>query len=179
MTRIVVFVGSLRAESINRNYASLLEALLPEGVAFDFVNLQLPLFNEELETNFPAEAQAMKDQLSGADGVLFFTPEYNRSFPGVLKNAIDWASRPNGTNSFDAMPAAILGVSGSLGTAQAQQQLRNVLLHLNMKLIGQPEMYINKKTTFTDTKQLTDDAKTFAEAFLSVFLGHVEYNKKQ
>jgi chromate reductase len=177
MTRIVVFVGSLRAESINRSYASLLEALLPEGVSFDFANLQLPLYSEDLEASFPAEAQAIKDKLRGADGVLFFTPEYNRSFTGVLKNAIDWASRPYGSNSFDGMPAAILGVSGSLGTAQAQQQLRNVLIHLNTKLIGQPEMYINKATTFTDTKQLTDDAKTFAEVFLSIFLKHVEYNK--
>lgn len=177
MTRIVVFVGSLRAESINRNYASLLEALLPQDVSFDYVNLQLPLYNEDLEASFPAEVQSIKDQLRGADGVLFFTPEYNRSFPGVLKNAIDWASRPYGTNSFDDMPAAILGVSGSLGTAQAQQQLRNVLLHLNTKLIGQPEMYINKATTFTDTKQLTDDAKSFAETFLSVFIKHVECHK--
>ncbi len=177
MTRIVVIVGSLRAESINKKYAQQLEALLPEGVSFDYANLALPLFNEELEAHYPHEAQTLKDQLKGADGVLFVTPEYNRSFPGVLKNAIDWASRPWGTNSFDGKPAAIIGVSGSLATTQAQQQLRNVLLYLNTKLMGQPEMYINKTTTFTETGQLNDDARTFADNFLSAFLQHVAYNK--
>ena len=177
MTRIVVIVGSLRAASINKKYAQQLEALVPEGVVFDYANLNMPLFNEELEAHFPTEAQALKDQLADADGVLFVTPEYNRSFPGVLKNAIDWASRPWGTNSFDGKPVAIVGVSGSLATTQAQQQLRNVLVYLNTKLLGQPEMYINKTTTFTESGELTDDAKAFANSFLSVFLKHVAYNK--
>lgn len=177
MTRIVVIVGSLRAESINKKYAQQLEARLPEDVQFDYATLQMPLFNEELEANYPAEAQALKDQLKDADGVLFVTPEYNRSFPGVLKNAIDWASRPWGTNSFDGKPAAIVGVSGSLATTQAQQQLRNVLVYLNTKLMGQPETYINKMTTFTEAGELTEEAKAFADSFLSAFLKHVAYNK--
>lgn len=177
MTRIVVIVGSLRAQSVNRKYAQKLEELLPEGVTFDYADLNMPLFNEELEADYPAEAQALKEQLKDADGVLFVTPEYNRSFPGVLKNAIDWASRPWGTNSFNGKPAAIVGVSGSLATTQAQQQLRNVLIYLNTKLLGQPEMYINKATIFTDDGNLTDEATSFAQAFLSAYLQHVAYNK--
>ncbi|HEU0266498.1 MAG TPA: NAD(P)H-dependent oxidoreductase, partial [Candidatus Saccharimonadaceae bacterium] len=91
MTKIAVFVGSLRADSFNKKLAKSLEALAPEGVEFDYIDLNLPLFNQDLEENYPPEAQKVKDQVEAADGVLFVTPEYNRSVPGVLKNAIDWA----------------------------------------------------------------------------------------
>lgn len=174
MTRIAVLVGSLRNESKNVRYTKELEKLAPEGVEFVFANLNLPLFNQDLEADFPAEAQAVKDVLAEADGVLLVTPEYNRSFTGVLKNAIDWASRPWGSNSFDGKPTAIVGVSGALGTTQAQQQLRNVMLHLNTHLLGQPEMYINAGTVYTEEGTLTEDARTYAESFMNTFLEHIK-----
>jgi chromate reductase, NAD(P)H dehydrogenase (quinone) len=174
MTRIAVLVGSLRNESINMRYAQELEKLAPKGVEFVFANLNLPLFNQDLEADFPAEARAVKDVLAEADGVLIVTPEYNRSFPGVLKNAIDWASRPWGSNSFDAKPVALVGVSGALGTTQAQQQLRNVMLHLNTHLMGQPEMYINGSMLYGEDGSLNDDARSFAEKFLNTFLEHIK-----
>ena len=173
MTRIAVLVGSLRHESKNVQYAKALEKLAPEGVTFHFANLDLPLFNQDLEADFPASAQALKDLLAQADGVLMVTPEYNRSFPGVLKNAIDWASRPWGANSFDGKPAAIVGVSGTLGTTQAQQQLRNVMVYLNTHLLGQPEMYINGGTAYAEDGTLTDEARTYAQNFLNTFVEHI------
>lgn len=174
MTHIAVFVGSLRDDSINLHYAKELEKLAPEGVTFSYADINLPLYNQDLEGAFPASAQSLKDLLAQADGVLIVTPEYNRSFPGVLKNAIDWASRPSGTNSFDGKPTALLGVSGALGTTQAQQQLRNVMLHLNTHLLGQPEMYINAKMVYTESGALTDDARAYAQGFLNTFLNHVK-----
>jgi len=173
MTNIAVFVGSLRADSINKQYAQKLEALLPEGVTFTYANLDVPLYNQDSEADYPASAQALKDVTEQADGVLFLTPEYNRGYPGVLKNAIDWASRPWGTNSFDGKPAAIAGVAGQLGTTQAQQQLRNVLLHLNTKLLGQPEMYINARASLNEAGELTEDATSYAQDFVTAFLKHV------
>lgn len=174
MTSIAVFVGSLRQESINGRYAKALEALLPEGVTFEYADLDVPLYNQDLEADFPAEAQALKDLVARHDGVLFVTPEYNRSFPAALKNGIDWASRPWGTNSFDGKPVAIVGVSGSLATTQAQQQLRNVLIYLNTKLLGQPEMYINAAMAFDESGQLTDEAAAYAKDFLNTFIAHIQ-----
>lgn len=143
MTKIAVFVGSLQQNSLNKKLTENLERLAPEGVEFDYVDLNLPLFNQDLEANFPAEAQKVKDQVEAADGVIFATPEYNRSIPGVLKNAIDWASRPWGTNSFDGKPVGIVGATVSpVGTAVAQSDLRHIAGYLNTKLMGQPELYL-------------------------------------
>ena len=178
MTNIAVFVGSLRADSINKRYTEQLEKLLPEGVSFQYADMNVPMYNQDLEADFPKEAQALKDLVEHSDGVLFVTPEYNRSFPAVLKNAIDWASRPWGTNSFDKKPAATLGVSGSLGTTQAQQQLRNVLVYLNTQLMGQPEMYINGAQAYAEEGILTDEAAAYARQFLETFVGHVEAHKQ-
>ena len=143
MTKIAVFVGSLQENSINKKLVQNLERLAPEGVEFEYVDLNLPLFNQDLEANFPAEAQKVKEQVEAADGVLFATPEYNRSIPGVLKNAIDWASRPWGANSFDGKPVGIVGATISpVGTAVAQSDLRHIAGYLNTKLMGQPELYL-------------------------------------
>ena len=143
MTTIAVLVGSLRDGSLNKKLAHNLESLAPEGVRFDYVDLNLPLYNEDLEKNFPAEAQAAKDIIDAADGVLFVTPEYNRSIPGVLKNTIDWASRPYQDNSFNGKPLGIVGASGGpIGTAVAQSDLRHIAGFMNMRLMGQPELYV-------------------------------------
>ena len=171
MTTIAVFVGSLRADSLNKKLASNLEALAPDDVRFNYVDLNLPLYNGDLEQEFPAEARKAKDVVEAADGVLIVTPEYNRSIPGVLKNTIDWASRPWGENSFDGKPLAITGAtSGPIGTAVAQSDLRHIAGYLNMKLVGQPELYFN----FADKKMdesgvLIDEHKESVTAFIDNF----------
>ncbi len=142
MTKIAVLVGSLREGSYNKLLAKNLEQLAPEGVEFEHVDINLPLFNADLEADFPAVVQAMKQQIEAADGVLFVTAEYNRGVPGVLKNAMDWASRPYGSNSFKGKPAGITGASsGKIGTAVAQADLRHISAYLEMRPMGQPEVY--------------------------------------
>lgn len=174
MTKIAVLVGSLSAASINKKLAQNLESLLPEGVEFEYANLNLPLFDYEKEAEFPADAKALKSLVESADGVLFVTPEYNRSFSGVLKNAIDWASRPWGTNSFDGKPASIIGASPSpLGATQAQQQLRNVALFLNTKLLAQPELYVNASATFNEDGSIAEDSVEFLQGYVDALVAHV------
>lgn len=176
--KIAVLVGSLSEASINKKLAHSVENLLPEGVEFEYANLDLPLFNYELESEFPSDAKALKDLVESADGVLFVTPEYNRSFSGVLKNAIDWASRPWGENSFDGKPAAIIGASiGATGATQAQSQLRSVAVYLNTKLLGQPEVYFDAGRGFDESGQATDDAKQALQGFADAFVAHVEAAK--
>jgi chromate reductase len=174
MTKIAVFVGSLRKQSINLSLAKAVEKLSPAGVEFVYADLNLPLFNQDLEADFPAKASELKTLVESADGVLFVTPEYNRSFPGVLKNAIDWTSRPWGKNSFASKPAAIIGAAlGALGTAQAQAQLRNVVYFLDMPLLGQPEVYLNAKTSFNPDGSLADNSVDFIRSFADTFISHV------
>lgn len=173
MTNIAVFVGSLQKDSYNKKVAKTLEQLAPEDMGFTYVNLQLPLFNQDLEADFPAEARAAKDIVKAADGVLFVTPEYNRSVPGVLKNAIDWISRPYGQSAFAGKPVGIIGASISpVGTAVAQSDLRHIVAFLNMKLMGQPEVYIASTMglPFDESGILTDEhwrenLKKYGEAF--------------
>ncbi|MCH4209627.1 NADPH-dependent FMN reductase [Bifidobacterium sp.] len=175
MTTIAVLVGSLRSDSFNLRLAKSVERMLPEGVEFVYANLKLPLFNQDLEADFPGDATALKQLVEGADGVLFVTPEYNRSFPGVLKNAIDWGSRPWGQNSFAGKPAAIIGASGgALGATQAQAALRNVLLFLDMKIMGQPEVYFNALTGFDEKGNLVPAAEGFIKTFTDAFVSHVQ-----
>ena len=178
MTQIAVFVGSLSSSSINREFAQKLEALLPKGVTFQYANLDLPLFSVDTEANYPEEATANKQLVESSDGVLFVTPEYNRSIPGVLKNAIDWASRPWGANSFDGKPAATAGVSISpLGTTMSQQHLKNVLNYLNTKLLGQPELYLNQATLYGEDGEFKAETREFLESFLATFVAHIEANR--
>lgn len=159
MTKVAVFVGSLQKNSINKNIAEALEKLAPEGVEFEYIDLNLPLFNQDLEANYPAEARRVKDQVEAADGVLFVTPEYNRGIPGVLKNAIDWASRPWGTNSFAGKPVGIVGGTPTpTGTTVAQAELRGIVGFLDMKLMGQPEVYVaNAGELFDESGELLND----------------------
>lgn len=176
MTTIAVFVGSLRTGSLNRKLAHNLEQLAPEGVRFNYVDLNLPLYNTDLENSFPKEAQEMKDKVAAADGVLIVTPEYNRSVPGVLKNAIDWASRPYGQNAFDGKPLALAGASGGpIGTAVAQSDLRHIAGYLNMRLLGQPELYLN----FADKKLdengiIIDEYRDQLNNFINNFVDYIQ-----
>jgi len=149
MTKIAVLIGSLREASVNKKLAKTLESLAPNGTVFSYADLNLPLYNQELEADFPSSVQNLKDLIETADGVLIISPEYNRSFSGVLKNAIDWASRPWGNNSFKGKPAGIIGVSpGQTGTAQAQAHLRNVMQSLDTNLLALPELYISTGRVF-------------------------------
>lgn len=177
MTQIAVFVGSLRADSLNKKLAKNLEALVPEGTTFSYVDIAaLPLFNEELEAEFPASAKAMKDIVEASDGVLFVTPEYNRSIPGVLKNAIDWGSRPWGSNSFAGKPAGIVGASGGiLATGPAQAHLRSILVYLSTQLMGQPELYVaHGNAVFDEQGTVVDTSKESFKTYIEAFVAHVQ-----
>jgi len=127
--RVGYFVGSLSSRSINRELSKALLRLAPEELGFHEIPIgALPLYSPDFDGNYPPEAVALKDAIRRSDALLFVTPEYNRSIPGALKNAIDWASRPWGDNAFDQIPAAVIGAStGAIGTALAQQSLRGVL----------------------------------------------------
>lgn len=145
--KIAVLVGSLRMDSFNRRLARAVEKLAPEDFAFKHLQLDdLPLYSQDFDTAYPASALRLKKEVEFADGLLFVTPEYNRSIPGVLKNAIDIGSRPWGTNSFAGKPGGVIGASiGSTGTALAQQHLRNVLSYLDVPLLAQPEVFLHFK----------------------------------
>ena len=146
-TKIAVLVGSLRKDSFNRKLAHGLAKLAPTDFTLELLEIgDLPLYNQDDDASQPAPAKRLKAQISAAQGVIFVTPEYNRSIPGVLKNAIDHASRPYGQSAFAGKPAGIIGVSvGVIGTAAAQQHLRAILGYLDMPTLGQPEAYIQMK----------------------------------
>jgi len=149
---IAVVVGSLRRDSFNRKLATGLAKLAPAEFAFSQVRIDdLPLYNQD-DDGSPAESvKRLKAEITAARGVLFVTPEYNRSIPGVLKNAIDHASRPYGQSAWKGKPAGVIGISvGAIGTAVAQQQLRAILGYLDMPTLGQPEVYLQMKEGFFD-----------------------------
>ena len=138
--KVGYFVGSLSKDSINRTLSKALIRLAPDDLEFSEIPIgDLPLYNRDLDQDYPASALALKDAIAASDAVLFVTPEYNRSIPGALKNAIDWASRPWGQNSFDHIPAGVIGASiGTIGTALAQQSLRAVLSFCNARQMTSP-----------------------------------------
>jgi chromate reductase len=144
---IAVIVGSLRADSFNRKLATALMKLAPADVSFNLIEIgDLPLYNQDEDRNQAPSVKRLKAEIAAASGVLFVTPEYNRSIPGVLKNALDNASRPYGQSAWAGKPAGVIGVSpGAVGTALAQQHLRNVLAYLDMPTLGQPEAFIQAK----------------------------------
>lgn len=159
---IVAFSGSLRADSLNTRLIHALQALAPQDTQITYIPIDgLPLYNSDLEAAFPEAAQKIKDAVEAADGIIFATPEYNRSVPGVLKNAIDWASRPWGKNSFAGKPVLVMGVSvGRLGTAVAQTHLKEIMLYLDATVIGQPELYFGPGDTLFDATGALTDAHT-------------------
>jgi len=139
--KIIAISGSLKKSSYNTALLNEIKTFVPDLEILSISDL--PLFNEDLEANFPAAATALKQKIEAADAVIFATPEYNRSIPGVLKNAIDWASRPWGKNSFAGKQILVLGASmGPISTALAQYDLKKVMLYLDAHVIGQPEFYL-------------------------------------
>jgi chromate reductase len=145
--QIAVIAGSLRRESFNRKLASAIVKLAPPEFSFQQVQIEdLPLYNQDDDANQAESVLRLKREIKAAHGLLFVTPEYNRSIPGVLKNAIDHASRPYGQSAWEGKPAGVLGVSvGAAGTAMAQQHLRNILACLDVPTLGQPEAFIQAK----------------------------------
>ena len=171
------FVGSLSSRSINRELSRVLIALAPDDLEFTEIPIGgLSLYSPDFDADYPPEARALKEAIAAADAVLFVTPEYNRSIPGGLKNAIDWASRPWGQNSFDHIPAAVIGASpGALGTALAQQSLRGVLSFCNARQMTSPEAYIQfSSDRFGADGEVVDQATAeFLKAFMTEFRDHI------
>lgn len=171
-----MLVGSLSTQSINRRLALALQRLAPDGCEVVEIPIaDLPLYNRDLDTNYPTVAKNFKDAIARCDGLLYVTPEYNRSIPGALKNAIDWASRPWGENVL-ARPSATIGTSpGSLSTAVAQQHLKTILLFFNAPLMGQPEGYVHfKKDMIADDGTVTDPAtEDFLRGWIDKFVQFV------
>jgi chromate reductase len=171
-------IGSLAKESINRKLAGALVKLAPSDMAMVEITWKdLPFYSYDYDKDFPKVATDYKDAILGVDAILFVSPEYNRSIPGALKNAIDWASRPYGKNAFDGKPAAVIGASiGVIGTAVAQQHLKGVAGYLNMKLMNSPEAYIHfKKDVISDDGTVTaDSTREFLQKFMQAFADHIK-----
>ena len=156
--KVGYLVGSLATASINRKLARALIRLAPKELKFSEISFrELPLYSYDYDDDFPQVARTFKAAITASDAILFVTPEYNRSIPGGLKNAIDWASRPYGTNAFTRKPSAVIGTSpGSIGTALAQQSLRGVLSFCNSPQMNAPEAYIQfKQGMITDDGDVT------------------------
>ena len=174
---IAVVVGSLRRDSFNRRFADALARLAPPEFSFTQARIDdLPLYNQDTE-NDPGEAvKRFKAEIAAARGVVFVTPEYNRSIPGVLKNAIDHASRPYGQSVWAGKPAGIVGVSvGAIGTAIAQQHLRGILGYLDMPTLGQPEVFVQMKDgLFDDSGGFGPDSRKFVQGWMDRYVAWVE-----
>ena len=170
---VAVLVGSLRKGSYNRKMALALAAIAPEGLKLEIVEIgQLPPYNQDDDANPPAASAAFKQRIADADAVLFVTPEYNRSIPGALKNAIDWASRPYGTNAFTRKPSAVIGTSpGKIGTAVAQQHLRSILGFCNSPLMNSIEAYIHFEDGLINEDGIVSNEST--KEFLQIGRAHV------
>ncbi|MGN6496562.1 MAG: NADPH-dependent FMN reductase [Tsuneonella sp.] len=177
MSRIAVVVGSLRADSYNRQVAEAMTRLpAAEGHQFDFLEISdLPLYNQDDDSDPPQQAVRLKQQIREHDGVMFVTPEYNRGLPGVLKNAIDHASRPYGDSAWAGKPAGITGVSiGAIGTALAQRDLRCVLAYLDMPTLAQPEAYIQWTDGLVTGGEIGDKSRDFLNGWMKAFLELVD-----
>ena len=169
---LAVIVGSNRRDSINRKLAHALARLGADKFDASFVRIDdLPMFNQDLEGNLPAEVVRFKNEIGAADGVLMVTPEHDRSIPAVLKNAVDWGARPYGKNSWAGKPAFITGTSpGAIGSALAQQHLRSVMIGLGMILLG-GEAYVTFKPNLVDEQGNIADESTqkFLQGFINRF----------
>lgn len=164
------FVGSLASASINRTLSKALIRLAPDDLEFSEIPIKdLPLYNSDFDASYPPEGVALKEAIDASDGILFISPEYNRAIPGALKNAIDWGSRPWGTNSFARKPSGIIGASpGAIGTAVMQSNMRSVLSFLDAPQLNSPEAYITfRAEEFGDDGEVLNE-KT--EAFLRHYM---------
>ena len=180
MTNFTVgyFVGSLAKNSINRKLALALTKIAPDDLVMREIPIgNLPLYSYDYDKEYPPEGKALKEAIANVDAVLFVTPEYNRSIPGALKNAIDWGSRPWGQNSFARKPSGIVGTSpGKIGTAVAQQHLRSIMAFCNSPLMNSIEAYIQfTPGLVTDEGEITEASTTeFLQNYMREFRGFIE-----
>lgn len=177
---IAVVVGSLRKESFNRQLATALAKLAPPDVKFTQLRIDdLPLYNQDDDGHQAAPVLRLKGEIQAAHGVLFVTAEYNRSIPGVLKNAIDHASRPYGQSAWAGKPAGVIGVSvGAIGTALSQQHLRNVLAYLDMPTLGQPEAFIHAKEGLFDADgNVGEGSRKFLQGWVDKYVAWVRQHQ--
>ena len=174
---IAVIVGSLRRDSLNRKLAIAIEKLAAPRLSFTHLSIgDLPLYNQDDDGTPAVSVRRLKKEIGAARGLLFVTAEYNRSIPGVLKNAIDHASRPYGQSAWAGKPAAIVGVSvGASGTCMAQQHLRNSLAYLDVPTLGQPEVFIQSKDgLFDETGNIGEGSRAFLEAWLVRYMAWID-----
>lgn len=177
--QIAVIIGSLRRDSFNRKLAGAMAKLAPPEFTFHQAEIgDLPLYNQDDDGHPPASVLRLKHEVKAASGVLFVTPEYNRSIPGVLKNAIDHASRPYGQSAWAGKPAGILGVSvGAIGTAMAQQHLRNVLAYLDVPAMGQPEAFIQATDGLFDAAgNIGAASRQFLQGWMDHYVAWVKWH---
>ena len=180
MTEFAVgyFVGSLASQSINRKLAGALVRLAPADLTMTEIPIgDLPLYSYDYDADYPPQGRALKDAIAAVDAVLFVTPEYNRSIPGGLKNAIDWASRPYGQNSFTRKPSAVIGTSpGKIGTAVGQQHLRSILSFCNSPQMNAIEAYIEFTPGLIDDDGNVTNPSTeeFLRNYMNEFCGFIE-----
>jgi len=175
--KIAVVVGSLRQDSFNRKLASAVVKLAPAAFSFKQVRIgDLPLYDQDYDANQAESVKRLKNEINAAQGLLFVTPEYNRSIPGALKNAIDHASRPYGQNAWAGKPAGVLGASpGVMGTSMAQQHLRNVLVAVDVPTLGQPEAFIHVKDgLFDEAGNIGADSKQFLQNWMDQYVAWVK-----
>jgi chromate reductase, NAD(P)H dehydrogenase (quinone) len=174
---IAVAVGSLRRDSMNRTLALAIEKLAPPRFSFAHLSLgDLPLYNQDDDAKPAESVRRLKAAISASQGLLFVTAEYNRSMPGVLKNAIDHASRPYGQSAWAGKPAGILGASsGASGTCMAQQHLRNTLAYLDVPTLGQPEAFIQfKDGLFDESGEIASSCRKFFQAWMDTYVAWIE-----
>ena len=176
--RVAVVVGSLRKGSFNRKLAQAIVAGAPAGLTLEIVEIrELPLYNQDDDAAPPAPSKAFKEKIAAAEAVLFVTPEYNRSVPGVLKNAIDIASRPYGQSAWSGKPAGVISLSpGAIGGFGANHHLRQSLVFLNMPVLQQPEAYVGGAADLFDESGAfkKPETKQFIDKFLAAFADWVE-----
>jgi len=179
--QIAVVVGSLRQDSLNRKLATALARLAPADFKFVQVRIDdLPLYNQDDDSHQAASVMRLKSEISASQGLLFVTPEYNRSVPGVLKNALDHGSRPYGQSVWGSKPAGVLGVSiGTIGTAVAQQHLRTILAYLDVPTLGQPEAFIQAKDSLFDEQgNIGEASRQFLQTWMDKYVAWIRQHAK-
>jgi chromate reductase len=179
---VAVIVGSLRKDSINRKVANALVELAPAGLKLGIVEIgQLPIYNQDADDHPPAEWSAFRERIRAADAVLFVTPEYNRSVPAALKNALDVGSRPYGKNAWNGTPGAVVSASpGAIGGFGANHHLRQSLVFLNVPAMVQPEVYLGGADKLFDAsgKLIDDGTRKFLRDFMKAYAAWVKANAK-
>ena len=179
--KILTLIGAISKESVNKKLFELIKPLAPKEFEFETFDIsQLPYYSQDIETDMPEIAKNFKDKIVSVDAVLVITPEYNRSMPGVLKNALDFASRPYGKNSWSKKPVAVLGASiGPSGAFGAQQHAKNTLSFLGALVMWQPEIYFNFAAFVNDKGELADSSKKVFGNYLNAFKIWIEKNSSK